>query len=54
MSKTITDSHYCEHDDIWTHWFTCPKCDCTMVMLSAGYCQECGVKLKWDLKDEYK
>jgi hypothetical protein len=54
MTKTITDSHYCEHDDIWTHWFTCPECDCTMVMLSAGYCQECGVKLKWDLKDEYK
>lgn len=54
MSKIIRDSDHHSQDDIWTHWFKCPKCEETMIMIGASYCQDCGVKLKWDLKESYE
>lgn len=50
MNKvTITDKDFDCKDDIYTDWYKCPKCGESMIIVAASYCQECGVKLEWDL-----
>ena len=42
---------YCK-DDICIDWYVCPNCKEDMVMVGASYCQDCGVKLEWNLSGE--
>ena len=50
----ITDESYDGQDDIWTHWFSCPKCDDSLIMIGTSYCPSCGKKINWKLEEDYK
>ena len=40
------------NDDIYTDFYKCPKCKGDMIIVGASYCQDCGVKLEWNLSGE--
>ncbi len=52
----ITDKDYdgMGISEVWTHWFICPSCSGTMIMIGATHCQDCGVKLDWQHEKDYK
>jgi predicted amidophosphoribosyltransferase len=45
----IEDKDWSCQDEVYTNWYTCPNCKKDMVMGGASYCQDCGVKLEWNL-----
>ena len=46
---TIEDKDWSCLDEIYADWYTCPNCKKDMVMAGASYCQDCGVKITWNL-----
>lgn len=46
---TITNKDFDGKDEIFVDFYKCPECKDDMVIEDSNYCQECGVKLKWDL-----
>ena len=48
----IKDKDLSCQDDIYTQWYVCPNCKKDMIMVGASYCQDCGVKLEWNLSGE--
>lgn len=34
-------------DEAWCEWFSCPKCEDTMITRGSKYCPNCGSKIKW-------
>lgn len=45
----IEDKDWSGKDEVYTDWYTCPNCKKDMIMTGASYCQDCGVKLLWNL-----
>ena len=48
----IEDKDWYGHVSYWIDWYTCPNCKQDMIMVGASYCQDCGVKLEWNLSRE--
>lgn len=46
---TIEDKDWSGLDEIYTDWYSCPNCKKDMIMVRASYCQDCGVKITWNL-----
>jgi len=49
---TVTDKHFDEIAEKYEAFFNCPKCK-DWVEKFDNYCCNCGVKLNWDLKENY-
>jgi predicted RNA-binding Zn-ribbon protein involved in translation (DUF1610 family) len=49
---TIEDKDWSCRGEIYTDFYKCPKCGEDMIMVAASYCQDCGVKLEWNLSGD--
>lgn len=53
VAFTITEEmRNSEGDDLWSEWYTCPSCGHEDVRPSSKFCNECGVKLRWELGEQ--
>ena len=50
--QIIEDKDWYCCDDIYTDFYKCPKCKGDMIIVGASYCQDCGVKLEWNLSGD--
>lgn len=50
--QIIEDKDWSCLDEIYTDFYKCPKCGEDMIMVAASYCQDCGVKLEWNLSGD--
>lgn len=51
-SKPVTISYEMknsEGNEVWSEWYTCPSCEYEDVIPNCNFCNNCGVKLKWEL-----
>jgi len=46
---TIEDKDWSCCWEAYTDWYSCPNCKKDMIMVGASYCQDCGVKITWNL-----
>ena len=44
----VTNKDYDGLDEIYTHFFKCPSCKWSDLMVGSQYCGNCGVKLFWN------
>ena len=47
MAKSKHISEYYYMDEIYTGFYTCPKCGSAEVQRGFKYCPICGIKLLW-------
>jgi hypothetical protein len=47
---TITSKDFNGTEEIFVNLFICPACKDSEVIEYSNYCQECGIKLNWDVK----
>ena len=50
--QIIEDKDWYCCDDIYTDFYKCPNCKGDMIIVGASYCQDCGVKLEWNLSGD--
>ena len=49
---TITDKDSHGDDEAFGEWFTCPRCDESLIAPYFKYCPRCGRKIRWKLTEE--
>jgi len=37
-------------DEMWCEWYTCPACKNDDVLPGVNFCDNCGIKLEWEIK----
>lgn len=52
----ISEAHYCDTDEIYASWYTCPNCEerhiAKLALKPFKYCPDCGSKINWKDGDQ--
>jgi len=50
----ITDDQFDGLDEIYGFFYQCPDCGCDKLMSNHKFCLQCGVKLAWEVMDDFE
>lgn len=47
----LSENDYIGKFEIYQKFFRCSNCGNELIRITSKYCSECGIKIKWDIKE---